>query len=214
MHGVVGREPELAKIDAFLAGLVDEPAGLVIEGEVGIGKTTLWEEAVQRAGERRFAVLASRPGQSEARLSFTALTDLLASVPDAAVESLPSPQRPALGVALLREDPTDGSLDRRAVATALGSVLAMRAQSGPVLVAVDDAHWLDRASAEALEFTFARLARHPVGLLMALRRGEPEPFALARARAPGLVRIEIARLAASGLATVRCRQAVHQPPHR
>src|SRR5580700_1998198 len=71
--GVIGRDPELAAVATFVAGLGGEFAQLTLEGEAGIGKTTLWREALEQARARGAQVLVTRPGESEATLSFAAL---------------------------------------------------------------------------------------------------------------------------------------------
>ena len=72
---MIGREPELERLNAFLAAGL-EPTALVLEGEPGIGKTTLWEAGIAAARERGVAVLAARPSGAEAQLSFAALIDI------------------------------------------------------------------------------------------------------------------------------------------
>src|SRR5262249_42392024 len=143
---VVGREGELAHVERLL----DEAAGgfacLRLEGRPGIGKTTIWQRAVARARERGFATLSCRPSQSEAKLSFAGLGDLLGTVADAFLDGLPRPQQRALDAALLRGDVVQRAPDRRTVGVALLSVLRRLTECAPVIVAVDDAQWLDRPS--------------------------------------------------------------------
>jgi len=98
---LVGREPELSAVAEFL-GASEAEAALAIVGEPGIGKTAVWEEAVRLAQELGGCVLAARPAESEATLSFAGLTDLLAELDPGSFEDLPSPQRHALEVAVLR----------------------------------------------------------------------------------------------------------------
>ena len=102
MSSVVGRESEIAVVEAFLAESDRGARALAILGEPGIGKTTLWDEAVRQARDRGAIVLEARPAESEARLSFSGLTDLLSPVAPERVAVLPGPQRRALDVALLR----------------------------------------------------------------------------------------------------------------
>lgn len=120
--GALGRDAELGRIEAWLA-VGSGPAGpqlvLVIEGEPGIGKTTLWIEATGRARDAGWHVLSCRPAASDAGLPHVGLADLLRSVPDDAFARLPAPQRRALGVALLREEAGGIDLDPRAVGTGL-----------------------------------------------------------------------------------------------
>jgi DNA-binding CsgD family transcriptional regulator len=173
---VLGRDAELARIDGWLrAGAHDgaepvSPGGvLVIEGEPGIGKTTLWSAAVSRARLAGWQVLLCRPVPSDAGLPHVGLTDLLRPVPAAIFGHLPAPQRRPLEVALLREEAGEGDLDPRAVGTGLTALLTAVAETGPLLLAVDDAQWLDPASARALAFALRRLGGEPVRLVAAVR---------------------------------------------
>ena len=162
--GVVGRDQELEAAAEFLGELESGPAALVFEGEPGIGKTTVWAAAEELA-PRDFVLLSTRPVEPEVQLAFAALADLLAPVVDEALPDLPGPQRHALAVALLREDPGPRRLDRRAVFAATLSVLRALAASRPVLVSIDDLQWLDRPSASALEYALRRVGELPVGIL-------------------------------------------------
>jgi DNA-binding CsgD family transcriptional regulator len=165
----VGREAELTRIERFLENLLRRSLAFVVEGEPGIGKTTLWNAGLAMARVRQLEVLACRAVESEARPAFSALADLLQAVPEVAFSTLPTPQRRALDAALLRVRPEDRSPDPRAVAVATLGTLRALARTGPVLVAVDDLPWLDRASAATLEFALRRLDAEPVGLLATAR---------------------------------------------
>lgn len=187
---VVGRESELARIAAFLDRI---PAGanvLVVEGEPGIGKTSLWLAGVGGAGDRSWRVLATRPTQAEASLAFSALGDLLDETGDALIADLPAPQRRALGIALLREEPAGPPPDHRAVAVAFLNTMRALAARGPVLLAVDDVQWLDPASAVVLEYAIRRLRDEPIGALLARRVEHPEALALGLDRLPEGNRLE------------------------
>jgi DNA-binding CsgD family transcriptional regulator len=166
---IVGREAELVGIDEFLDEVSRGAARLILEGEAGIGKTILWRAGVTRAEERGYVVLASRPGPSEPRLTFVGLADLLQLVESDVLDELPSPQRRALDVALLRADPQGPAPDQRSVAAGFLSVLRELATRAPVVVAIDDVQWLDRPSWRVLEFALRRLESEPVGFLCALR---------------------------------------------
>ena len=98
---IIGREPELEVLVAFLARRDDLPAGLLIQGEAGIGKTTLWQQGVARAEQMGYRVLSCRPAGAEVELAFAALSDLFEGQLDAFLPALPAPQRRALEVALL-----------------------------------------------------------------------------------------------------------------
>ena len=168
-RAVVGRERELSSLERFLDGVPEGPLGFLIEGEVGIGKTTLWKEAAAAARERSYRVLC-RPVESETQLAFSALGDLLEDVPAEPLSGLPEPQRRALEVALLRREAEGPAPHPRAVSVGLLGVFRSLAQASPVVVAVDDVQWLDRPSASALEFVARRLTEEPIGLLVAQRR--------------------------------------------
>ena len=111
---VVGREPELAILDRFLDSIPAGPAALLLSGEAGIGKTTVWREGLDGARRRRYRTLSCGPVEAETRLSYAALGDLLEPVLEDALPTLPEPQRRALEVALLlvpelrRRGPTSG----------------------------------------------------------------------------------------------------------
>src|SRR5580765_4417534 len=122
MVGLVGREPEIAVIESFLSADEVGFAALELVGEAGIGKTTVWQAAVRRGNELGLPVLSARPAESEARLSFAGLTDLLVGVAPGVLGTLPAPQAEALDVALLRAG-VSRPPGRRLVGTALLSVL-------------------------------------------------------------------------------------------
>ena len=96
---VFGRESELGAVDALLGSGRNGFAALVLEGDPGIGKTTVWRRGIARAEDLGHRVLSCRAAQAEARLSFTALGDLLAPIEAAAFRALPDPQRRALDAA-------------------------------------------------------------------------------------------------------------------
>ena len=168
---VVGREEELASVRAFVdrAQEGEGPVALVLEGETGIGKSTLWLAGVEHARARGMRVLSSRPAEAERGLAHVGLGDLLDGVLDDVTPELSTPRRRALEVALLREE-TDGSVDRRALAVAVHDVLQLLGEREPVLVAVDDVQWLDPSSLSALAFAVRRLATSRVLVLLARRR--------------------------------------------
>ena len=179
MTVLVGRGPELAVVEELLGEAEPSLAALEVVGEPGIGKTTVWQEAVRRGEARGLRVVAARPAESEARLAFAALADLLETVGDEILALLPPPQRNAIDVALLRAD-AGRAPSRRLVGTALLSILRELTSRGPVLLAVDDAQWLDPPSAAALEFALRRLAFAPLRVVVSLRSDATRPgFVLA-----------------------------------
>lgn len=181
---VVGREPELAIVRSFCADR-NQPGVLLLEGDAGIGKTVLWEAGLAIASAAGHTVLRCRPAAAEAQLSFAALADLLVDVLDAALPALAVPQRRALEVALLLDDAKGPPPDVRALAGAFLGALRHASSSAPVLVAIDDAQWLDEPSRTVLEFAVRRLGVEPVGVLASRRGtgGEP-PLGLGQALAP------------------------------
>jgi predicted ATPase len=170
---VVGREQELAAIDAFLDAPPGGPAALLVEGEAGAGKTTLWLAAVQAARTRGQRVLDAVPAEAERDLPFSALGDLLGGVIDSVIDRLPPPQARAVKVALLLDDEGSRSPDRRAVALAVLSALRVLAADGAVLIAIDDVQWLDAASGDVLRYAARRIRDEPIGFLLFSRRTGP-----------------------------------------
>jgi DNA-binding CsgD family transcriptional regulator len=166
---VIGRGRELDAVAAFLAGVPSGPSGLLLEGEAGIGKTTVWLAGVADAAARSYLVLSSRPAESEAALSFAGLGDLLDGALERVLPTLPPPQQNALQVALLLQDPAGNAPGHRAVCAAVLAVIRALAAHGPVVIAIDDLQWLDRPSAAVLEYALRRLGDEPVGLLASAR---------------------------------------------
>lgn len=207
MAGVVlGRDSEQQRLSRFLESLREGLAACVFEGEAGIGKTALWRDGVARAQAASFRVLWCAPAEVEAALSYSALADLLVGVEPEILAALPPPQRDALEIALLRAGPGDAAASQRAIATATVSVLGSLAALAPLLVAVDDVQWLDRPSARVLEFAVRRLAGHPVGFLLSLRRPTDGPVPLGLDRAVGGERLE--RIRVSGLSAGALHQLI------
>ena len=145
MTEILGRQAELAAIGAFLTDRAGEARALVLEGEPGIGKTTLWRWAVANAESEGVIVLRAQPAELEQDLAFATLGDLLAEALDE-IEALPEPQRRALRIALLLEESDGRLLDERAVGTALATLLRELAGDGLALLAIDDAQWADPSS--------------------------------------------------------------------
>jgi ATP/maltotriose-dependent transcriptional regulator MalT len=180
LTSVLGRDVELSAIEAWLRRAAADPAAngrttgvFVIDGEPGIGKTTLWAAGTHRARRAGWQVLTCRPVRSDAAMPHVALADLLRPVPAEAFGSLPGPQRRALNVALLREEAGDGDLEPRAVGTALTTLLGTVAEAGPLMLAADDAQWLDQASARALAFALRRLVDRKLAVMAAIRTEGP-----------------------------------------
>lgn len=193
---IIGRTDELDAVRRFFDREPSGARGFLIEGSAGIGKTTLWREAVLRA-EGTGPVLTSCASEAEARLSFTVLGDLLVpALNDDVLAELPVRQRRGLEVALLLADHASTRPDGRAVSLAVLAVLRALARTGAVTIAVDDIQWVDAPSARALTFALRRLDTEPV-MFIAARRVEPgagERFDLAHDLPGGLDRITVAQL--------------------
>jgi DNA-binding CsgD family transcriptional regulator len=166
---IAGREAELGSVKAFIGKEREGPAALVLEGEAGIGKSTLWLAGVEHARSRGLRVLASRPAEAERGLGHVGLGDLFEDVLDDALPLLTAPRRRALEVALLMEEASVDPVDHRALAVAVRSVLQLLSESEPLLIAVDDVQWLDPSSSSALAFALRRLASNQVRLLLTRR---------------------------------------------
>jgi DNA-binding CsgD family transcriptional regulator len=186
---IVGREAELSSLAEFLAP-ARWPRAFVLEGRPGIGKTTLWDAAVANGRERGVRVVTARASGASTRLSFAALIDLLDGLGDEDFARLPPPQRSALEVALYRTEPTGMPPEASAIALGVLNVLRSLAARRPVLVAVDDVQWLDRASEDALAFAALRLSEERVAFLLARRPGRPSDLERAL-DGPALERLEV-----------------------
>jgi len=166
--GIVGREVELAAVASFLGTSTALPAALVIDGEPGIGKTTIIRAAMQEASSAGLRVFAVRPAAGEMELPFVALGDLLASMDPAHFAELASPQRAAIEAALAREGSGD-DVDVAALARAVLELLCREGSTRDLLVVVDDVQWLDRPTLAALTFAFRRIGSAPIRVLLAAR---------------------------------------------
>ncbi len=180
---VVGREAELARIDAFVGAVKSGARMLVISGEPGIGKTTLWRAGVERCRRAGFRVLQARPAEEELPLVLGALVDLF--------------ERVELDVST--EDENDPVARGYAVLGALRS----QAEREPTVVAIDDLHWLDPASAHALRFALRRLGPERIGVLGALRTPQVGVGLLASAKTMAPGRYETLELGPLGLGALR-----------
>jgi DNA-binding CsgD family transcriptional regulator len=177
------RVVEARAVIDFLDAASAEPVALVVEGEAGIGKTTLWLSAVHQARERGFQVLSARPADAESVLAYASLADLLAEVDATILADLPTPQRVAVDRVLLRGNEFDAPTDQRAVAAGFLSVVQTLAETTPVLVAIDDLQWVDPSSEHVLAFAARRISAR-VAVLGAVRTGPDSGSALSWLRLP------------------------------
>ncbi|MCV2491818.1 LuxR family transcriptional regulator [Geodermatophilus sp. YIM 151500] len=192
-----GREDERARVDALLADAAAGRGGaLVLRGHPGVGKSALLADAVARA--EGMTVLRTQGIESESPLAFAALQRLLRPALGC-TDRLPAPQSTALRAAF--GEIAAGDADRFLVFLAVLSLLAEAGEQAPVLAVVDDAHWLDDASAAALLFVARRLQDERVALLFAARHGDVREFD--GGDLPGLVLAGIDPVAAGALLAER-----------
>ena len=176
---VVGRDDELATARGFLA--TEGFGALVLEGEAGIGKTTLWRQAVAYASADGARVLVAEPSASETGFAFSGLSDLLGETLAETLAELPRPQAVALETALQLRDPEGAPPKLHTVAAGVLSVLRTVSEAAVAVVAVDDVQWLDRESATALQYAFRRLDEERV-------RADRHGARRSRRRPPGVAR--------------------------
>lgn len=167
---VVSRSAESRATAAFLAAAAERPAGLLIEGEAGIGKTTLWLAGIAQARDNGFQVLLARAGQAESVMAYAAVADLVRDVDAAVLADLPDLQRLALDRVLLRSGGEGPETDQRVTAAAFVAVVERLSARQPVLVAIDDVQWLDSSSQAVIAFAAKRFSGR-VGLLVTERTG-------------------------------------------
>ena len=166
--GLANRPVETKLIADFLESACRAPAALVVEGEPGIGKTTLWLAALDQARDRAFQVLSTRTAAVESGLAYASLADLLRGVGATTLAVLPPPQRVAVDRILLRSSEDGAATDQRAVSAAFLTIVEMLRETSPVLIAIDDLQWLDFSSRHVVAFAARRL-RPGVGVLGTFR---------------------------------------------
>src|SRR5690348_27838 len=165
---LLGRESECEAIDGLLDGARASRSGaLVLRGEPGIGKSSLLDYAVRRAEGMR--VLTGAGVEAESELPFAGMHQLLWPVLDR-IGELPDVQAAAVRGAFGLS--ADAVADRFLVSVAVLGLLTAAADAEPLLCVVDDAHWLDAASADTLVFAARRLHADPVALVIAAREGD------------------------------------------
>lgn len=171
---LLGRTQELARIDEVLAeARLGRGQSLLVHGEPGIGKTELLAYAASRAGESHMNILSARGVEFEADVPYAGLHQLLRQA-FGLIDRLPAAQALALRSSLGLGKRTEA--DRLVIGAATLGLLSAYAERVPLLVVVDDVHWLDAASAEALTFAARRLVADPVAVVVGLRKGEASPF--------------------------------------
>ena len=166
---IVGREAELAVVRSFVGDHADGPASLTIAGSAGIGKTTIWTQALVAAEAAGVTVRTCRCSQSDATWSFAGLGDLFDGLGPSELAALPAVQQRALSAALLLSGDGGREPGNRVVGIAVLALLRALARTGPLLLAVDDVQWLDDSTRSVLSFALRRLDREPVRLVTSWR---------------------------------------------
>lgn len=198
---LIGRRRECGRVDALLNEARRGSGGvLVLSGEPGIGKSALLSYA--RGRGRDGIVLETRGIEGEGELAFAGLADLLRPLLSR-LDAIPPLQAQALSGALALGPPVEG--DRFAVAAGSLGLLAAAAAETPVLVLVDDGHWIDSASAETLRFVAHRLRRERVAMLVARRPEETSAF-----DARGLPELRVAGLSSRDAEALLRRHAARE----
>jgi DNA-binding CsgD family transcriptional regulator len=183
---LIGRDDEVARVDALLDRVRDRGGALLIRGEPGIGKSALLGRARGRASSLGARTLATVGVESESELAFAGLHQLLRPIGNR-IERLPDPQRQALDAAFGVSDSVEADPFR--VALAAYRLVSDAADSSPLLLIADDAQWLDRSSLDVLSFIARRLDNEPIVFIASLRDG----FSTALEEV-GLPTLELARL--------------------
>jgi predicted ATPase len=161
-----GRDAELAAIASVIAAIRERGSAMLVRGEPGVGKSALLRSADGVARAQGFQVLRASGEETESRLEFAGLHQLLLPVLDDA-HRLPARQRNALEGTFGVAEPAEPSLFLIALA-ALG-VLSEAADSLPVLISIDDAHWLDESTLQVLSFVARRLEAERIVMISTVR---------------------------------------------
>src|SRR5258707_9594505 len=202
---LIGRDEEVAWVDALLDSVRGRGGALVISGEPGIGKSALLERARARASSLGARTLATAGVESESELAFAGLHQLLWPIGNR-IEGLPDPQRQALDAAFGVAEEVEADPFR--VALAAYRLLSDAADSSPLLLIADDAQWLDRSSIDVLSFIARRLDNEPVVFIAGLREG----FSTTLEEA-GLPILQLGRLSPSDSEKLLDRVAPGLPPY-
>ncbi|MEV7286278.1 AAA family ATPase [Streptomyces sp. NPDC093252] len=174
-RALFGRDAELGALDAFVAGLREAGAAVVVRGTPGIGKSALLDRAARTARDAGYTVLTASGVEAETHLPHAGLHQLTHTMLDG-VAKLPAAQAAALLGAFGMAEPAAGAPQFFMIALATLSLLGDAAEEAPVLLVVDDAQWLDTPTLDVLAFVARRLGAEPLGLLAGVREGHPTPL--------------------------------------
>lgn len=199
-------------LHALLERALDGPAALILDGEAGIGKTTLCRQSVFAAQDRGFAVLTTMGASAELSLSFASLSDLLRDVDEGVISALGPTHQQTLDALLAGLDVPGG--DERLVATAFRAALDQQSRRRPLAIIVDDAQWLDEPSRLALGFAVRRLGGR-IAVVAAFRRGggdEADMGWMQLADPQGLTRLTLGPMSRSDLRAIIGARLGRIPP--
>lgn len=200
---LLGRSPECARVDQLVAAARTGVSGaLVVSGEPGIGKTAVLRYAEERASD--MSILRARGVELEAEVPFSGLLELLHPLLQE-LDRIPEPQALALQSALALGPPL--KTERFIIGAATLSLLAAHAEEQPLLVLVDDAHWLDDASTAAILFAARRYVADPIGILLTCRAGTKPAL-----EAAGLPQLMLAGLDREASAALLAGHSAHAVP--
>jgi DNA-binding CsgD family transcriptional regulator len=177
---LVGREDEIASLRAFVASTRQGPRALVLRGDPGIGKTTVWRAGVE-GSPKSCTVLSARCVEAELPLALVGLSDLVGDRLGDVAGELADHDHGVLAATLGLAAPDRSGRAALALPLAFLALLRLLARDGPVLITVDDVQWLDPSSARILSFAARRLGDLPVGMLLAQRGDGPDPLDLRNA---------------------------------
>ncbi len=155
MGAPIGRDDEHRALTLAIDAIGSVSSVLLLTGEAGIGKSVVWQSAVDAARDAGAVVLVARATVAEQHFGYAALNDLVSGLDETCLDGLPPPQRRAIDVALRRADPDGTDVDPAAVAFATARLLA--AVDAPLVIALDDLQWLDRPSAAVVDYLVSRL---------------------------------------------------------
>ena len=193
---LIDRESERRQIESFLDGGGSGTRALLLSGVAGIGKTTLWQAALEGAGERGYRIITTRPTEAEARLPLAGLNDLFGELVEVAQGVLPPPQQAAIDVALMRADVGDEPIQPLALSLAVLELVRVATQERPLALAMDDVQWLDDSTAGVLRFALRRLEQEPV-IVIATERSSTDatlPDAVADLSPERVTRVSVSPL--------------------
>src|SRR5246127_217609 len=173
LERIIGREPVLAGLHALVDPVPQASQVLLVIGEAGMGKSVLLADTAERARAAGLRVLPVTGRESEAKLAFAGLHQLLRPVLPAAARLPGRQERALLGALGLAADPV--APDPLLTGVAVLTLLSDLSERSPVLVVADDAHWLDRSSLDALAFAVSRLDAERGGVVLGARGEAPPP---------------------------------------